>query len=201
MSSSQNYDLSRFSERDRHLCDLLAQISDGNHEALKEFYDQTSSFVFGLAMKILTVTEEAEEVVMDIYTNIWKKNSHKYNPDRSAPLTWLLMITRSRCIDHIRSNSKRVSSEVKKDEDFISRVETSRQNPEQVLNRDDNRKIIKDALQNLSDNQRRTIELAYFFGFTQTEIAEEMGQPLGTIKSWARLGMIRLREVMVEKKS
>lgn len=197
MSSKQNYDSKQLSERDSELRSLLTDISEGNQNSLKTFYDRTSNMVYGLAMKILKVPEEAEEVVMDIYTNVWN-NAHKYNPDRAAPLTWLLMITRSRCIDHIRSNSKRVSSEVKKDDEFISRVESGMQNPEQINQLGDDRKVIKEALGNLSENQRKTIELAYFSGYTQTEIAEELDQPLGTIKSWARLGMIKLREVMVK---
>lgn len=197
MSSKQNYDSKQLSERDSELRSLLTDISEGNQNSLKTFYDRTSNMVYGLAIKILKVPEEAEEVVMDIYTNVWN-NAHKYNPDRAAPLTWLLMITRSRCIDHIRSNSKRVSSEVKKDDEFISRVESGMQNPEQINQLGDDRKVIKEALGNLSENQRKTIELAYFSGYTQTEIAEELDQPLGTIKSWARLGMIKLREVMVK---
>lgn len=197
MSSNQNYDLSRFSEKDRELFNLLVQISEGSEQALKTFYDLTSGLVFGLAVKMLSISEEAEEVVMDIYKNVWK-NAKKYNPERSAPMTWLLLVTRSRCIDNLRSNSKKFSTEVKKDEDFISRVESIENTPEQYFLNDESRKVIIKALSSLNENQRRTIELAYFFGFTQTEIAQELGQPLGTIKSWARIGLIKLRDVMLE---
>ncbi|MGH7886002.1 MAG: sigma-70 family RNA polymerase sigma factor [Thermodesulfobacteriota bacterium] len=197
MSSNQNYDLSRFSGRDKELFNLLVQISEGSQQALKTFYDLTSGLVFGLAIKMLSITEEAEEVVMDIYKNVWN-NADKYDPERSSPMTWLLLVTRSRCIDSIRSNSKRFSTEVKKDEDFITRVKSAQKTPEQFILHNENREVIKEALSNLNENHRRTIELAYFLGYTQTEIAEEMGQPLGTIKSWARMGLIKLRDVMLE---
>lgn len=195
MSSNKNYDLTRFSEKDRELIKLLVKISDNKQSALNEFYDLTSGLVFSLSMKMLSVKEEAEELVMDIYTYVWK-NANKYNPERSAPITWLLLITRSRCIDSIRSNSKRFTTEFLKDDDFLSRVESSERSPEQVSGQAEKRKVINKALSTLSDNQRRTIELAYFYGYTQSEIANELGHPLGTIKSWARLGMFKLRDVV-----
>ncbi len=197
MSSNQNYDLAKFSEKDKELIGFLFQISNNNQNALNEFYNLTNGLVFGLALKMLPVREEAEELVMDIYTYVWE-NSEKYNPDRSAPITWLLLLTRSRCIDRIRSKSKRFSTEFTKDEGFFSSVESSETGPEQISDQAEKRKIINSALSELSDNQRRTIELAYFQGYTQSEIADELGHPLGTIKSWARLGMIKLRDVVKE---
>lgn len=198
MASYQNYDLSRFSEKDKELIDLLFQISNEAQNALSEFYDLTNGLVFGVATKMLSVREEAEELVMDIYTYVWE-NSDKYNPDRSAPITWLLLVTRSRCIDRIRSKSKRFSTEFTRDEGFMARVKSSEKGPEQISDQAEKRKIIKNALSSLSDNQRRTIELAYFQGYTQSEIAEELDSPLGTIKSWSRMGMMKLKDEIKKK--
>ena len=136
---------------------------------------------------------EAEEVVLDVYMQIWDK-ANSYTSKRGKPLSWILMLSRSRTIDRIRAGSKRRSLE----QPFFESVVDSSNTPEDSSIADENLKIIKDALSELSDNQKTAIELAYFHGLSQSEIAAKMNHPLGTVKSWIRLGMQKLREILIK---
>lgn len=189
MSESLKTDSSKQKEE---LLDLISKIQIGDESALNRFYDITNSFIYGLALKILSNKSDAEEVTLEVFMQAWV-NASSYNPRLSSPLSWLLMITRSRAIDKLRHSSKQRNLE----KPLFETVLETAGNPEQSTLSSKKRESIQNALQKLGDEQRKAIELAYFKGLTQSEIAAEMKQPLGTVKSWIRLGMAKLRKLLI----
>ena len=184
-------DLSKFSEKEQDLAVLISSVSEGSESALSSLYNYTSRWVFGLALRILADVAEAEEVTLEVYMQVWDK-AVDYDPERSTPSAWLLMLTRSRAIDRLRSTAKRNYME----ESLEIEPSNSIAEPEETILFVEKSRIIQDALSKLTPQQRKSIELAYFYGLTQTEISSQLGQPLGTVKSWIRLGMIKLREIL-----
>lgn len=193
MSSSSKKIPEKYTVQERALSNLIIKVSEGDERSLEELYDKTSSIVFGLILKILSDRQEAEEVLGDIYMQIWERSS-TYDPELSKPVSWILMITRSRSIDKIRAGSKRKALS----DPINDAIAGHGNNPETNSIIDEKRKIIRNALSELDDNQKKAIELAYFFGMSQSEIAEEMNKPLGTVKSWIRFGMKKLRDKLTK---
>ena len=183
------------SDNNKEIAGLISKISRGCESALSALYDKTSALVYGLIRRMLSEKEEAEEVALDVYMQIWDKAT-SYKSERGKPLTWILMLTRSRSIDKIRSGSKRRSLE----QPLYEGVLATTNNPEIQSLDAENKKLIKNALLELSENERKAIELAYFQGLSQSEIANEMNHPLGTVKSWIRHGMKKLRDHLIKNK-
>jgi RNA polymerase sigma-70 factor (ECF subfamily) len=179
--------------QDQELAQLIALTAQGDQSALATFYDRTSPQVFGLVVKILNNREAAEEVTLDVYTQVWRQ-AHTYDRTRGAPGAWLMMVARTRAIDRFRAGAVehgRVES-LDKVEFFASADET----PEQGVEGQERRRYVQQALALLNEEQRQAIALAYFYGLTQSEIAEKLQLPLGTVKTRIRLGMIKLREAL-----
>jgi RNA polymerase sigma-70 factor, ECF subfamily len=185
------HDLANFSTQEQNWAMLISQVAEGNESALGALYDGTSRLVYGLALRILADIAEAEEVTIEVYMQVWRK-AGDYNPERSTPSVWLLMLTRSRAIDRVRSATKRSRREESLDID----VPTLGDDPEDAALAVERRQLIQNALAKLTPQQRRAIELAYFSRLSQSEIAVQMRQPIGTVKSLIRFGMIKLRELL-----
>lgn len=172
---------------------LIAQTAQGDQTALAALYDRTSPQVFGLALKILNNREAAEEVTLDVYTQVWRQ-AHAYDRTRGAPGAWLMMLARTRAIDRFRAGASehgRLES-LEAAELFASDLET----PEQNVAGQERRRYVQEALAGLTAEQRQAIALAYFYGLSQSEIAEKLQVPLGTVKTRMRLGLIKLREAL-----
>ncbi len=184
-------DVAKLSLEDQNTARLISRVGEGNESSLSELYNSTSRLVYGLAFRILADVTEAEEVTIEVYMQVWNK-AVEYDPGRSTPLSWLLMLTRSRAIDRLRSGSKRGRIEDSLEVD----VPSSEINPEEATLVAQRRNLVRDALSKLTPQQRNAIELAYFYGLSQSEIAVKLGQPVGTVKSWMRFGMIKLRELL-----
>ncbi len=179
--------------QDQELAHLITLTAQGDQSALATLYDRTSPQVFGLAVKILNNREAAEEVTLDVYAQIWRQ-AHTYDRTRGAPGAWLMMVARTRAIDRFRAGAiehGRVES-LDAIEFFASDGET----PEQDVEGQERRRYVRQALDLLSEEQRQAIALAYFYGLSQSEIAEKLQVPLGTVKTRIRLGMIKLREAL-----
>lgn len=178
-------------ERDLFL--LIRRISDGDQSALSTLYDLTSSLVFGLALRILSERSAAEEVFLDVYKQIWRQAS-LYDSERGAPMAWILTITRSRALDRIRSHKR----DQKLKERFSTHPQTdyTQSDPEKDFAISERAAIVRSALDALPREQREAIELAYYGGLSHSEIADRLSQPLGTVKTRVRLGMIKLRELL-----
>jgi RNA polymerase sigma-70 factor (ECF subfamily) len=191
MQKSSKNRSSRPSDQERDLANLISEIAEGSESALSTLYDFTNRLVFGLALRILSDVAEAEEVTLDVFMHVWDRAAD-YDPGRSTPSTWLLMLTRSRAIDRLRSGAKQTLLEDLSDTD----VSSPEGDPEEKALFAEKREIVRNALSSLTPRQRKPIELAYFYGLTQSEISKRLGQPLGTVKSSIRLGMVKLRELL-----
>ncbi len=168
---------------------LLRAIVDRDKAAFHQFYERHSGVLFSLALKILSDRSDAEDVLQDTFIQVWKI-ARSFDESRGKPLAWLIMLTRSRSIDRLRSRQTRVrvvDSVRPQDSDTL-------RSPAQQVAASETHRAIRQALAALPFEQRTPIELAYFGGLTQTEIARKLGEPLGTVKTRIRTGMIRLRE-------
>lgn len=172
---------------------LLARIAAGDQSALAEFYDASSAKVFGLAMKILADRTDAEEVTMDVYTQVWRRAS-TYDAERGTPGSWLMTLAKTRAIDRFRSSYLERGRQVPLD--HAAELPGDRATPEQYSAGLERQRLVQEALASLSAEQRQAIALAYYWGLSQSEIADQLKLPLGTVKTRMRLGMIRLREVL-----
>ena len=172
---------------------LIAQTAQGDQSALATLYDRTSPHVFGLVLKILNNREAAEEVTLDVYTQVWRQ-AHAYDRTRGAPGAWLMMLARTRAIDRFRAGAvERGRFESLDAAEFFASDDDT---PEQDLEGQERRRYVQRALAVLTSEQRQAIALAYFYGLSQSEIAEKLQLPLGTVKTRIRLGMIKLREAL-----
>jgi RNA polymerase sigma-70 factor, ECF subfamily len=169
---------------------LIAAIAAGDREAFSRFYDLTAPMAFGLIRRVLRDPEAAAEVLQEVFWQVWKEAS-RYDPTRGSPEAWLVTRAKTRAIDRLRSMRRRDRTFVAPvDESVAQRREEQAENPAVVA---EDRSLVQTALAQLPEAQRRVIELAFFEGLTQSEIATRLGEPLGTVKTRARLGLDRLR--------
>ncbi len=175
---------------------LLVQIAQKDETALAKLYDRYGGPSFGLAYKILGSVEEAEEVVLDVFSQIWQKAA-TYDPSRSRADTWLFMLTRSRAIDRLRvlQRTSRAAQACMED----AKIPTSDlAEPMEDAMFKERSEQVKTALEKLPAEQRQAIELAYYEGLTCAAIASKLGIPTGTIKTRIRLGISKLRQALSE---
>lgn len=171
--------------------ELLKAIAARDEAALAQLYDRYRTILFGLLMRILNNREEAEDVLQEVFLQVWRKAAD-FDESRGRPFTWLVTLARSRGIDRLRSLAARervAEAGAREVSDEISDAATDAFKSEQ-------RGLVSDALAKLPDEQKSPIMLAYFDGLTQSEIATRTGAPLGTVKTRMRTGMIRLRELL-----
>jgi RNA polymerase sigma-70 factor (ECF subfamily) len=170
---------------------LLRAVAARDKEALRQLYTRHSAVLFALALKVLSDRAEAEDVLQEAFVQVWK-TAGSFDEGRGKPIGWLIMLTRSRAIDRLRSRKTRtrVTESMAKD---ASRAGESRTPADEALATEAQR-TVRTALKSLPSEQRAAIELAYFGGLTQFEIAQQLSQPLGTVKTRIRNGMMRLRE-------
>jgi len=180
-------------ESDQQLPGLIPPIAERDQTAFAKFYDLTSRAVFSVVLRILGDHAMAEEVTHDVYLQVWNQAA-SYSADRGTPFAWLMTIARSRAIDRIRSAQYRKRENESLDRVFGYAAQT--EDPEKACLFAERRQMVRRALQTLSADQRQVIEIAYFSGFSQSEIAERLDIPLGTVKTRMRIGLMRLREFL-----
>ena len=179
--------------REQRLGALMARLAQGDQAALAELYDETNVLVYSLALRILRDQPAAEDVTIEVYTQVHRQASH-YDPQRGTPSTWLLTLTRSRAIDRLRIETLRREREESLDE--TATVASLIGDPEAYSASSELRRIVQQALSRLTPEQREAIEIAYYSGLSHSEIAAKLGQPLGTVKTRIRTGMLLLREYL-----
>ena len=171
---------------------LITLISNGEKEALDVFYNRHAHSVFSLARYMLRDTTLAEEATQDIFVNLWLKAS-SYNPQRGKPKAWFMSIAHHRIIDLIRARKRHVQSTNEVPHELLDLHPSAGPGTEELAYRNLAREMVIKALAVLPSEQRQVIVLAYFEGYSQSEIAAKLGQPLGTVKTRVRLGMQKLR--------
>ena len=173
---------------------LLRRIAALDREALAEFYDQTAAALFSTSVRILGDTHEAEEVIQDVFVQIWDKAA-TFDPAIAAPFHWALSIARNRSIDRLRARGRR-SRLIQELQEAAASDPTVNDPPVHAALAEDELSAVRAAVGSLPPEQRQAIELAFFGGLTHPEIAENLSQPLGTIKARIRRGMLKLRETL-----
>jgi RNA polymerase sigma-70 factor (ECF subfamily) len=169
---------------------LITRIAAGDRDAFSRFYDLLAPTAFGLIRRVLRDPEAAAEVLQEVFWQVWRE-APRYDPERGSPEAWLVTRARTRAIDRLRSIRRRDRTFVAPVDDSVAQSgEGPAENPAVAA---EERGLVWTALAQLPEPQRRVIELAFFDGLTQSEIAARLGEPLGTVKTRARLGLERLR--------
>lgn len=169
---------------------LVERMAKGDTEAISELYDRFSGMLMGLATKILGDPSDAEDVLQEVFVQVWKQ-AQRYERSRSSVSTWLVLITRSRAIDRLRSRNVklRTALEAKRENPSLN---TSPEGLGNVFNQERRRRL-GEELAGLPMEQRQVLEMAYYRGMTQREIAEATETALGTVKTRTLLAMKKLR--------
>lgn len=172
---------------------LVTRLAAGDMQALAALYDATSAAVYGLALRILSDPPAAEDVTLDVYTQVAQQGA-RYDARRGTPSAWLLSITRSRALDRLRQEVPRRTRETSLDAALPLPALTA--GPEEDSVAAERQRLVQAALAQLTPAQRDVLELAYYAGLSHTEIAARLGQPLGTIKTRIRTGLMLLRTAL-----
>jgi RNA polymerase sigma-70 factor (ECF subfamily) len=185
-SSGSNRDFEHFSDEA-----LIALAGRGDEEALGALYDRFGRVAFGLAVRIVRDRSLAEDAVQEGFLAVWR-SAPSFNPARAKPSTWILTLVHRRAVDLVRKEERRRADPI----DDLAHPAGEATDEEAALR--SKRRAVQDALRRLPDDQRETLELAYYGGLSQSELAERLGQPLGTIKSRMFTGLARLRDILAE---
>jgi RNA polymerase sigma-70 factor (ECF subfamily) len=182
-----------FHVREQRLATLIQHIAQGDGQALAALYDATSAHVHGLALRILRDPGAAEDVVIEVYMQVQRLAS-AYDASRGTPSAWLLTLVRSRAIDRLRAEALRQQREAPLER--AAALPSLTPDPETSSTTAELRRAVQAALLTLSPEQRQVIEIAYYAGLSHSEIATMLQQPLGTVKTRLRTGMICLRNLL-----
>jgi RNA polymerase sigma-70 factor (ECF subfamily) len=169
--------------------ELLKAIAGGDDAALGQLYDRYRLILFGLLMRILNNREEAEDVLQEVFLQVWRR-AKDFDENRGRPFTWLVTLARSRGIDRLRSLASRERVAVAEANERTEEVSDAASD----AIKSERLGVVNSALADLPEDQKRPLMLAYFDGLTQSEIATKLNVPLGTVKTRMRSGMMKLRE-------
>lgn len=184
-----NADLAR-----AQLREAMAQLAGGDRGALERIYQATSAKLFGICLRILGDRGEAEDALQDVYVSLWQR-AKNYDPERGSPISWLAVFARNRAVDRLRKGKVR-SGAVAVDE--AAGIPDRRPLADAVLESSERSARVHHCIGTLEERQQDAIRTAFFEGTTYAELAEKRGVPLGTMKSWVRRGLARLKRCLEE---
>jgi RNA polymerase sigma-70 factor (ECF subfamily) len=179
---------------------LVVLVSTGDSQALEQLYDRYSRIVYGTALRMLGVPEHAEDVVQETFWRVWRRSA-SFQPGRGQVASWIFGIAHNLCIDELRRQRVRPQAS-RTEEDQSAFLETPDQSVDVSAAAFDaeRRRLIAAALAQIPIEQREVIELAYFGGLSQSEIAEQLRSPVGTVKTRTRLALQKLRDLLVQQR-
>ena len=177
---------------------LLQRVAAGDHESLDELHRRYSGVLLATAFRVLNNARDAEEVVQEAFVQIWEK-AGVYDVERGKPLTWAMTLTRNKAIDRLRRIQRRhrLHDEIEEEAQIWDRI-VENDSCDQAVSHE-TQAMVRSAVIQLSPDQRRAIEMAFFNGLTQHQIAQQLDEPLGTVKARIRRGMIKLRNIIAPK--
>lgn len=178
--------------------ELITAIACAQPDALSELYDRYHRLVFSLALNVVVDHATAEEITLDVFTRIWEK-AETYRADRAKVTTWLLSMARHRAIDALRHQQARPERESMSWTDVAVPADPALNSPENVVEMALQRDRVRAAITQLPAEQKEALALAYFRGYSHSQIAEILQQPLGTIKTRLRSAMQRLRQLLQDE--
>jgi RNA polymerase sigma-70 factor (ECF subfamily) len=167
----------------------MARLADGDQSALEEIYSATSAKLFGICLRILGDRKEAEDALQDVYVNLWQR-ADRYDPERASPISWLATFARNRAVDRLRTGKIRQGA-VPVEE--AAPIPDAAPLADSLLIDAEKSTQIHACLETLEERQRGAIRAAFFDGYTYAQLAENADVPLGTMKSWVRRGLQKLR--------
>ncbi|WP_305803967.1 sigma-70 family RNA polymerase sigma factor [Stenotrophomonas sp. YIM B06876] len=170
------------------LDELLSQVARGSREAFESLYRQTSSRLFGVCLRVLGDRAEAEDVLQEVYVNIWNK-AGQFDVQRAGAMAWLAMITRNRAIDRLRANPGARTTALELVDEPVDPAAT----PQQGAETDSEHARLAACMDQLDPRRRSLIHEAFFSGATYEQLASRISSPLGSVKSWIRRGLAQLR--------
>ncbi|MDP3295610.1 MAG: sigma-70 family RNA polymerase sigma factor [Nevskia sp.] len=173
---------------------LLAETGAGNQRAFAQLYQACSSHLYALLLRMLKRRDWADEALQDCFLRVWQK-ADTYAPEKGAPLTWLLTVARYRALDLLRMKRPEVEMPEEGEEAPMTFADLG-QSPEDGAVEREGMGMLRECMKDLQDEQKRSVLLAYYEGYTHQELARQMNAPLGTVKSWVRRGLSRLRECL-----
>ena len=176
--------------------ELINRIAAGDDSAFDALYKRFSGPLYGMAYRMMNDAKEAEDVLQEGFTYIWRKAA-TYDPTRSSPFAWAVMITRNKAIDRLRVRQRieKLREKVTTEESFSQDKDETSANEPALRERG---ALVRSALQQIPPEQRQALELSFFGGLTHDQIAERLETPLGTIKARIRRGLLRLRDCLKE---
>jgi RNA polymerase sigma-70 factor (ECF subfamily) len=175
--------------------ELMARLSHRDMTAFETLYERYGTLVYSVALRVTAEPQVAEDVAQETFLRVWR-TPERYVPERGRFVTWLLSATRNRAVDQVRTRGRRRKRETTTDAPQREPAATEMADPALVAQLSDVRRTVRTALGSLPAEQRQVIELAYYDGYTQQEIAGLLDQPLGTVKTRIRLGMRKLRAAL-----
>jgi len=171
---------------------LMARLATRDIKAFEALYDRYGTLVYSTALRVVGDVQFAEDIAQEVFLRIWRRPDH-YVPQRGRFVTWLLSVARNGAVDQIRTRGRRRRHETADEESARNLPADEGRDPALMAQLSDERQKVRRALTSLPLEQKRVIEMAYYGGYTQQEIAELLSQPLGTVKTRIRLGMQKLR--------
>jgi len=172
---------------------LMAAVAKGNRKALAELYQRRAPVIYSLLTRMLGNKTEAQDAMQETFLAIWKR-AHAFDPVRSSPLSWMVMIARGKAIDLLRSRSRRAARHASYEQEIASlELQVASQ---KIAEPDDLASACASALHNLPDEQSQALQLAFFRGWSHQEIAGAVNEPLGTIKARIRRGLLAMRRAL-----
>ncbi|WP_165189414.1 sigma-70 family RNA polymerase sigma factor [Caulobacter soli] len=166
----------------------IARVANRDDDALKYVYRHTSAKLFGVVLRILHDREEAEDVLQDVYLTVWNK-AGRFDPEKASPITWLVAMARNRAIDRLRARGSRVMAGV----DEAEAVPDSAPLASTLVETDEEKARLDGCIDGLEPKHASAVRTAFFEGLTYDALAQAVGVPLGTMKSWIRRALISLR--------
>lgn len=180
--------------------DLLARTGRGDRAAFRGFYELVATPLHSLALRMVGNAEDAEDLLQEAFVKMWRY-AGSYDARRARPFTWAVTILRNTCIDHLRQRRSRPQPVPLPESPADGPEPAVEESARRQAERSETVQSVRAALGRFATNQRGALELALFSGLTHTEIAQRMGQPAGTVKSWIRRGLLNLRETLAESGS
>jgi RNA polymerase sigma factor (sigma-70 family) len=187
-----------WSERSLELSTLLARTGLGDRAAFATLYDATSAHLLGVVLRIQRDRAQAEDILQEVYVKVWRA-AQSFDAAQSQPLTWLSSIARNRAIDSLRRMQTQpqfhstLTTNDEEDTEVYDTVADDAPGPLDLLSRASDARALSSCMQGLSAQQRQSVALAFFDGLSHAEVAEQMRQPLGTVKSWVRRALMSLK--------
>jgi RNA polymerase sigma-70 factor (ECF subfamily) len=192
---------SDWSERSLELSRLLARSGLGDRAAFATLYERSSPHLLGVILRIQRDRAQAEDILQEVYVNVWRA-ARSFDAAQSQPLTWLTSIARNRAIDSLRRTQTQpqlqthFSNPDNEDSDVYDTVASDAPGPLDLLSRASDARALATCMEGLSAPQRQSVALAFFDGLSHAEVAENMAQPLGTVKSWVRRALLSLKSCL-----